>query len=158
MRTAATVRPATPADQATIVDFNSRLAWETEHKRLDPATIERGVARALKDGSLCRYFVAEIGGNVVGQAMVTYELTDWRDGVLWWFQSVYVAEPHRGSGVFKAMFQHIAAAAQADPEVRGLRLYVEHENARAQKVYQQLGMKPSGHLVYERDWSGLGGQ
>jgi len=156
MPTPAIVRAATPADLAAIVDFNTRLAWETEHKRLERATIERGVARALKDSSLCRYFVAEIGGAVIGQAMVTYELTDWRDGVLWWFQSVYVAEPHRGSGVFKVLFQHIAAAAQADPEVRGLRLYVEHENARAIKVYEQLGMKPSGHLVYERDWSGLG--
>ena len=156
MPTALAVRSATPADLAVIVDFNTRLASETEHKRLDPATIERGVARALAS-DLCRYFVAELNGQVIGQAMVTYELTDWRDGVLWWFQSVYVAESHRGSGVFKALFQHIAAAAQADPEVRGLRLYVEHENHRAQKVYQQLGMKPSGHLVYERDWSGLGG-
>jgi ribosomal protein S18 acetylase RimI-like enzyme len=151
------VRDATPADRETIVDFNTRLAWETEHKRLDAATIERGVARALAEDRLCRYWVAEMNGEVIGQAMVTYELTDWRDGVLWWFQSVYVQEQHRGSGVFKALFQHIAAAAQADPEVRGLRLYVEHENKRAQKVYEQLGMKPSGHLVYERDWSGLGG-
>lgn len=150
------IRSATSADLATIVDFNTRLAWETEHKRLEPATIARGVARALAQPGLCRYFVAEIGGAVVGQAMVTYELTDWRDGVLWWFQSVYVEEAHRGSGVFRALFQHIAAAAQADPEVRGLRLYVEHENVRAQKVYEQIGMKPSGHVVYERDWSGLG--
>src|SRR5262245_2369347 len=102
------IRHATPDDRATIADFNSRLAWETEHKRLDSETIERGVARALASRDLCRYFVAEIGGEVIGQAMVTYELTDWRDGVLWWFQSVYVTEPHRGRGVFKALFQHIA--------------------------------------------------
>jgi GNAT superfamily N-acetyltransferase len=152
------VRDATPHDLAAIVDFNTRLAWETEHKRLDPPTIARGVARALAQPALCRYFVAEVGGEVIGQAMVTFELTDWRDGVLWWFQSVYVAEQHRGSGVFRALFQHIAAAAQADPEVRGLRLYVEHENKRAQQVYEKLGLKPSGHLVYERDWSGLGGE
>jgi GNAT superfamily N-acetyltransferase len=152
------IRDATPADRAVIADFNSRLAWETEHKRLDPETIARGVARALSSRDLCRYFVAELGGEVIGQAMVTYELTDWRDGVLWWFQSVYVAEPHRGRGVFKGLFQHIAAAAQADPQVRGLRLYVEQENARARKVYEQLGLKPSGHVVYERDWSGLGEQ
>lgn len=151
------IRDATPADGATIADLNSRLAWETEHKRLDPETIARGVARALASRELCRYFVAEIGGEVIGQAMVTYELTDWRDGLLWWFQSVYVAEPHRGRGVFKALFQHIAAAAQADPLVRGLRLYVEQENGRARRVYEQLGLAPSGHLVYERDWSGLGG-
>ena len=150
------IRAAGPHDLATIIDFNCRLAWETEHKRLEAATIERGVVRALASPNLCRYFVAELAGRVIGQAMVTYELTDWRDGVLWWFQSVYVEEAHRGSGVFKALFQHIAAAAQAEEEVRGLRLYVERENERAQRVYEQMGLQPSGHLVYERDWSGLG--
>ncbi len=149
------IRPATPADLPTIADFNSRLAWETEHKRLDPPTIERGVSRALASPALCRYFVAEQGGQIVGQAMITLELTDWRDGVLWWLQSVYVLESHRGQGVFKALFHHIQGLAEADPEVRGLRLYVERDNGRAQRVYEQLGMQPSGHLVYERDWSGL---
>lgn len=150
------IRSATVDDFPTIVDFNCRLAEETEHKRLDPATIERGVRRALAQPELCRYWVAEQETTIVGQAMVTLELTDWRDGVLWWLQSVFVAEPHRGQGVFRALFEHIAAAAKADPDVRGLRLYVERENARAQRVYEQMGMQPSGHLVYERDWSGLG--
>src|SRR5262245_27984593 len=150
------IRDAVSTDREIIADFNCRLAWETEHKRLDAATIARGVARALASRELCRYFVAELGGAVIGQAMVTYELTDWRDGVLWWFQSVYVLEPHRGRGVFKALFQHIAAAAQADPQVRGLRLYVEQENDRARRVYEQMGLAPSGHLVYERDWTALG--
>jgi GNAT superfamily N-acetyltransferase len=151
----ATVRPAALADLATIADFNCRLAWETEHKRLEPQTIERGVRRALATPALCRYFIAEHEGAIVGQAMITLELTDWRDGVLWWLQSVYVAEPWRGQGVFKALFQHIQSLAEADPDVRGLRLYVERDNERAQRVYEQLGMRPSGHLVFERDWSGV---
>lgn len=149
------IRLATPADLPTIAEFNSRLAWETEHKRLDPPTIERGVRRALAEHALCRYFVAELSGQIVGQAMITLELTDWRDGVLWWLQSVYVVQAFRGQGVFKALFQHIQSLAEADPDVRGLRLYVERENERAQRVYEQLGMQPSGHVVYERDWSGL---
>jgi GNAT superfamily N-acetyltransferase len=151
------VRSAVPSDLPTIVDFNVRLAWETEHKRLDGPTIERGVRRALSEPALCRYFVAERAGDIVGQAMITIELTDWRDGVLWWLQSVYVAELHRGAGVFRAIFRHIQSLAKSDADVRGLRLYVERENERAQRVYEQLGMQPSGHLVYERDWSGLDG-
>jgi GNAT superfamily N-acetyltransferase len=150
------IRSARLDDLPVIVDFNCRLAEETEHKRLDQDTITSGVRRALSQPGLCRYWVAESGGKVIGQSMITVELTDWRDGVLWWLQSVYVAEPHRGRGVFRALFEHIAAAAKADPEVRGLRLYVERENTRAQRVYEQMGLSPSGHLVYERDWSGLG--
>lgn len=153
---ALSIRYARLDDLATIVDFNCRLAEETEHKRLDLETITRGVRRALAQPGLCRYWVAESGGQIIGQSMITVELTDWRDGVLWWFQSVYVAEPHRGQGVFRALFEHIAAAAKAEPDVRGLRLYVERENTRAQRVYEQMGLAPSGHLVYERDWSGLG--
>jgi GNAT superfamily N-acetyltransferase len=152
------VRPATLADLPTIVDFNCRLAWETEHKRLDLETITRGVRRALTQPEMCRYFVAETAGQIAGQAMVTFELTDWRDGVLWWFQSVYVAEAVRGEGVFRRLFEHILSLAQADPDVRGLRLYVERDNARAQRVYELLGMQPSGHVVFERDWSGLAGR
>jgi GNAT superfamily N-acetyltransferase len=150
---ACSVRSAVSADLPTIVEFNCQLAWETEHKRLDRDTIARGVGRALTQPELCRYFVAEQGGAVVGQAMVTFELTDWRDGVMWWLQSVYVAEPYRGQGVFRALFDHLATLAQADPDCRGLRLYVEHENERARRVYEQLGLHPSGHLVMERDWS-----
>lgn len=149
------IRSAVSDDLSTIVDFNCRLAEETEHRQLDLETITRGVRRALAQPGLCRYWVAECGGQIVGQSMITMELTDWRDGVLWWFQSVYVAEPYRGQGVFRALFEHIAAAAKAEPDVRGLRLYVERENTRAQRVYEQMGLQPSGHLVYERDWSGL---
>jgi GNAT superfamily N-acetyltransferase len=150
------IRSASLVDLPTLVDFNTRLAWETEHKRLDADTIARGVRRALSQPALCRYFVAERSGQIVGQAMITIELTDWRDGVLWWLQSVYVAEAHRGGGVFRALFDHIRRLAEADPDVRGLRLYVERENERARRVYEQLGLAPSGHLVYERDWSELG--
>jgi RimJ/RimL family protein N-acetyltransferase len=59
--------------------------------------------------------------------------------------------------VFRTIFRHIQSLAKSDADVRGLRLYVERENERAQRVYEQLGMQPSGHLVYERDWSGLDG-
>src|SRR5688572_15129375 len=121
---ALSIRSANLADLPTIVDFNCRLAWETEHKRLDQETINRGVRRALTQPQMCRYFVAEsVGQVVVGQAMVTFELTDWRDGVLWWFQSVYVRDTHRGRGVFHALFDHILSLAQVDSDVRGLRLY-----------------------------------
>lgn len=152
------IRSAALGDLPTLVDFNTRLAWETEHKRLDADTIARGVRRALSQPALCRYFVAERSGQIVGQAMITIELTDWRDGVLWWLQSVYVAESSRGGGVFRALFDHIRCLAESDPEVRGLRLYVERENEQARRVYEQLGLAPSGHLVYERDWSALGGE
>ncbi|MCE9526793.1 MAG: GNAT family N-acetyltransferase [Planctomycetales bacterium] len=153
MTTPITIRNARPDDLPLIVDFNLRLADESEGKKLDRGVLTRGVARALGAPEMCRYFMAEVNGEIAGQTMITLELTDWRDGVLWWLQSVYVRPEFRKIGVFKALFRHIAALAKSTPDVRGLRLYVEQGNSRAQRVYEQMGMQPGGYLVYEQDWS-----
>lgn len=143
------VRPATPSDAEVLIEFNCRLAAETEQKHLDRATVSRGVQRALADPAKARYFVACREGRPVGQVMHTWEWSDWRNGYFWWLQSVYVDPPHRGRGVFRALFEHLRALAEADPEVIGLRLYVEQENVAAQRVYARLGMNPTGYLVLE---------
>jgi GNAT superfamily N-acetyltransferase len=148
------IRDARLADGPIIVEFNRRLAVETEKKILDPAVLEAGVARALADPDRLRYWIAEIDSppRVVGQAAITREWTDWRNGWLWWLQSVYVAQPDRGCGVFRALFQHIQNEAWADPHVIGLRLYVEDSNHTAMRTYRSLGMKPGGYSVYELLW------
>lgn len=148
-----TIRSARADDLTQIVDFNLRLAEESEGKKLDEAVLSKGVQRALASPEMCRYFMAEVSGEVAGQTMITFELTDWRDGVLWWLQSVYVRPEFRKIGAFKALFRHIATLAKETPDVRGLRLYVEQGNSRAQRVYEQMGMQPGGYLVYEQDWS-----
>ena len=148
-----TIRSARADDLTLIVDFNLRLAEESEGKKLDEAVLSKGVQRALASPEMCRYFMAEVSGEVAGQTMITFELTDWRDGVLWWLQSVYVRPEFRKIGAFKALFRHIATLAKETPDVRGLRLYVEQGNSRAQRVYEQMGMQPGGYLVYEQDWS-----
>lgn len=144
-----TVRPATLADAEVLVDFNCRLAAETEHKQLDRDTVSRGVRRALADPAKARYFVACLEGRPIGQVMHTWEWSDWRNGYFWWLQSVYVAPAHRGRGVFRALFEHLRALAEADPEVIGLRLYVEQENTAARQAYARLGLAPTGYLVLE---------
>ena len=148
------IRDVTAADAVTIAEFNRLLALESEQKTLDPATLERGVRLALERPELCRYFLAEAAGRIVGQTMLTYEWSDWRAGVFWWIQSVYVVADRRGSGVFRALFDHIESLARSAPEVCGLRLYVEEHNAAAIATYRRMGLAPSGHLLYERDWSG----
>ena len=148
-----TVREARPEDLDTIVDFNARLALESEHKILDRPILARGVAAALADRDRLRYWVAEAeGGQVVGQAAITREWSDWRAGWIWWFQSVYVHPDFRGQGTFRSLHNAIRSTARTTPDVIGLRLYVEVSNDRAQKVYQSLGMKPGGYDVYEEFW------
>jgi GNAT superfamily N-acetyltransferase len=145
-----TVRPATPADAVVVVEFNRLLALETEHKVLDPEVLARGVAAGLADPHKGLYFVAEDGGEVVGQMMLTYEWSDWRNGWLWWIQSVYVRRDARRRGVFRALYDHVRRAAEADPGVIGIRLYMERDNAAARQTYLRVGMTPTPYVVLER--------
>jgi ribosomal protein S18 acetylase RimI-like enzyme len=147
------VRDATPEDVEFIVDCNCRLAAETEDKSLDRTILTRGVRRVLAKPELCRYFIAEVGGRAAGTTMLTYEATDWRDGVIWWFQSVYILEEFRNLGVFRTVYQHIEELARASGEVKALRLYVRKDNQRALDTYRALGMSSAGYEVLEADWS-----
>ena len=144
-----TIRRATPADAPVLVAFNAAIAWETEHKRLDPAVLAAGVGAVLADPARGFYTVAERGGEVVGQMMITYEWSDWRNGWFWWIQSVYVAEIARREGVFRVLYRAIEQRAAADPSVIGLRLYFEAENARAQATYRALGMSDTAYGMME---------
>jgi ribosomal protein S18 acetylase RimI-like enzyme len=143
------VRDASPADADTIVSFNERMAVETEGRHLDHATIVAGVRRLLGDGTRGRYWLAESGGAIVGQIMITLEWSDWRDGYFWWIQSVYVIPDMRGRGVFRALFDHVEALARAAGNACGLRLYVEKENTAALNTYEALGMHDAGYRMME---------
>ena len=146
------VREARTTDAAVIADFNAALALETEHKQLDRTRLEPGVRALLSDPWKGRYYIAEIDGRVVGQAMVTYEWSDWRDGMFWWIQSVFVDPAYRKRGVFRTLYRHIEGAARTDVTSCGLRLYVEDNNLRAKQTYHALGMQRGGYEVLEVDF------
>jgi ribosomal protein S18 acetylase RimI-like enzyme len=142
------IRRATLDDHAVIVDWNIRLARETESIRLDYDTINHGVRAALTDENKAFYFVAEAKRQLVGMLMVTSEWSDWRNGQIWWIQSLYVPPEWRRHGVFRAMYQHVHHLAQTR-NVKGLRLYVEHKNTIAQIAYEHVGMNRSHYLLFE---------
>ena len=105
---------ATPADAPTVVEFNRLLAEESEGKTLDLKLLRPGVDAALADPHKALYFVAENDGAIVGQTMITYEWSDWRNGWIWWIQSVYVRSNARRQGVFAALFEHIRETARRE--------------------------------------------
>lgn len=146
------VRPALPADHAVLVEFNRAMAWETEQKALDVDILGRGVRGVFEDPRRGFYLVAARDGAVEGALLVTYEWSDWRCGWFWWIQSVYVMPEAREAGVFSLLFRHVRDAARRDPEVCGLRLYVEHDNDLAQAIYRHLGMRETGYRVLEVDF------
>ena len=81
--------------------------------------------------------------------MITYEWSDWRNGNVYWIQSVYVLPEYRGKGVFKEMYLHIKLSVKETPGLSGIRLYVDKHNHRAQKVYNKIGMDGSHYQLFE---------
>jgi GNAT superfamily N-acetyltransferase len=142
-------RAAQPSDRDVIVDFQVAMARETEDVGLDRAICTRGVAAVLADPSLGRYYVAESDGRIVASLLLTYEWSDWRNGMVWWIQSVYVVPEMRGQRVYAGLYEHVKRLAEGEEPVRGIRLYVDRRNTRAQQVYTRLGMDGEHYQVFE---------
>jgi GNAT superfamily N-acetyltransferase len=155
------IREAQSADTDLLARWAIAMAWESEHKRLDPDTIQAGIAAGIADPAKARYFVAmqdaslaghETVGVPAGTLMLTREWSDWRNGDWWWIQSVYVAPEHRRRGVFAALYRHVEQLARGTAGVIGLRLYVERDNANAQRTYAALGLHDAGYQIYETEF------
>lgn len=146
------VRPATIADLETLVEFNAALALESEGKTLDLDRLRTGVTAVLDSNDRGIYHVAESAGRVVGQLLITYEWSDWRNGYFWWIQSVYVVPDLRRRGVYRALNGHVRTQARERGDVCGLRLYVERNNLVAQQVYSSLDMHRAHYDLFEIDF------
>lgn len=146
---AVNVRRGEMRDAATIAVFNLRMAYETEQRRLNPTTLEHGVKAVFEDPRRGDYFVAELNGAVVGCLLVTHEWSDWRNGDVWWLQSVFVDAEYRRRGVFKSMYAYVEKLARESGAV-ALRLYLERHNIKARETYASLGFEPTDFDVMHR--------
>lgn len=146
------IRTANTSDSATIARFNAAMALESEDVKLDPEVLTAGVAAALADPGKAFYLLSELDGVPAGQLMVTYEWSDWRNGWIWWIQSVYVAPSHRRKGVYRGLYRRLEELAAEEGNVRGIRLYVMRENLGAKMTYESLGMRHSEYDLYETEF------
>jgi GNAT superfamily N-acetyltransferase len=142
------IRKATPADASTIIDFQQKMAWETEQMHLVPEIISKGVNTVFSNRNLGQYWVTEENNIIIASLLITSEWSDWRNAKVWWFQSVYVLPQFRRTGIFRSLFQHIKDEAEKE-NIAGLRLYVETNNKAAQNTYEALGMECHHYKMYE---------
>jgi len=150
------VRLARPEDAATIASFSAAMALETEGRRLDLDRLRDGTIALLESPDRGFFMVAELeqadDRQLLGQLMITYEWSDWRNGAFWWIQSVYVDPAWRRQSVFRRMHETVMATAKTSPNVCGVRLYVEESNGAAQAVYRRVGLTPSSYAIFETDF------
>jgi GNAT superfamily N-acetyltransferase len=142
-------READRGDASTIINFQLAMAAETEDLELDVDVTTNGVYAVFDEPSRGRYFVAEGADYTVASLLITYEWSDWRNGLVWWIQSVYVVPPFRKQGVYAGLYSYIRELIAGDESVRGIRLYVDERNTAAQQVYTRLGMNGEHYRVFE---------
>lgn len=143
------IREATVADKPKIAAFQIAMAHETENLKLDPPIVDMGVQAVFDDPSKGIYFVAETNDEVVGSLLITYEWSDWRNGNVWWIQSVYVIPGFRRKGVYSKMYSYIQALVNENKSLRGIRLYADKSNLVAQSAYHNLGMNSEHYSLFE---------
>jgi ribosomal protein S18 acetylase RimI-like enzyme len=147
------IRTANRADIPMLAEFNRAMAQESEDKPLDIAKVKAGIGGLFDRPTEGRYLIAEDErGVAAGALMLTFEWSDWRNGRFWWIQSVYVQPQFRRSGVYRALHAHVRAAAQAEPDACGLRLYVERDNTGAQATYLAMGMIETHYRLFEEEF------
>ncbi|MCK5105815.1 MAG: GNAT family N-acetyltransferase [Cyclobacteriaceae bacterium] len=144
------IREANRSDAPSIIDFQLKMALETENLELTKSVLESGVKAVFDEDSKGAYYVAEVDGTVVGSLLTTYEWSDWRNGQILWIQSVYVANEFRGKGIYRNMYEYIKNKVRDHKlDFKGIRLYVDKTNGVAQKVYKKLGMENHHYEMYE---------
>ncbi len=150
MESGVRIRIAEPKDIEAIAELNVAMAAETEHRDLCRLTLVRGVRAVFDNADHGFYIVAESDGEVVGCLLITFEWSDWRCGLFWWIQSLYVRPSFRRRGVLRGLHEFVKTEASQRPEICGLRLYVEQSNDVAQRAYRQIGMTMTAYRMYEQ--------
>lgn len=143
------IRLAEMRDALAITEFNRAIALETEQKELIPEVISKGVDKLLNNPDLGFYVVAERDNEVIGSLMVTPEWSDWRNGLFWWIQSVYIKPNERRKGIYTKLYNFIRESANNNPNICGFRLYVEKTNIFAKNTYEALNMIETDYRIYE---------
>jgi ribosomal protein S18 acetylase RimI-like enzyme len=143
------IRRATIEDATAIAEFNIKSAMETEGIELIPGVIGAGVKTMINNPQMGFYLVVEDEDGIQASLMITTEWSDWRNGLFWWIQSVYVNQRYRRQGLYRKLYQQVKVLAEAETHVCGFRLYVEQDNHIAQRTYRSLNMEETSYKLFE---------
>ena len=143
------ISPALEKDIPGIIDYQVKMAKETEELELAQKTVRAGVEAVFKDRGKGTYYVVKYQDQLVGCLLTTFEWSEWRNGTVLWIQSVYIKEDFRKRGLFKALYEYLKEKVTKDDQLKGMRLYVDKSNKRAQEVYEKIGMDGQHYQLFE---------
>lgn len=143
------IRKAKLEEKPLLVQYQQMMAFETEGMELLADTLNKGIQRLFDEPAKGTYWVFELEGKVIGCVLTLTEWSDWRNGDVLWIHSLFVEAELRGKGVFKQMYAFFQNLVHTSEGLRGLRLYVEKTNIKAQKAYEAVGMTKEHYELYE---------
>lgn len=143
------IRKAVPDDIPVIVDFQQKMAYETEQITLDDSVLSSGVKNVFSDHSLGFYLIVENENKIIASMLLTPEWSDWRNSLFLWIQSLYVLPDFRKKGVFKLLYNYVKTMVSQSDKYSGIKLYVDQDNKKAQEAYSKVGMEASHYHLYE---------
>ncbi len=143
------IRKAKASEADIIVDFQEKMAMETEGLALDKKTLISGVDMVFAADNIGIYYVVEYEGQIIASLLTLYEWSDWRNGSVIWIHSVYVKPEYRRQGMFKMMYQFLKKQVEEEEDLKGIRLYVEKKNVLAHQAYEAVGMTKEHYELYE---------
>ena len=138
MSTPHTLRPATPADLAAIVSLIRELADFEELTHLVVVTPQSLAPHLFGERPVAEAVVGEVDGTVVAFALFFTNFSTFLGRPGLYLEDLYVQPAHRGTGLGKALLQHLASLAVS----RGCGRFewsVLDWNLRAIDFYQKMG-------------------
>ena len=143
------IRLAQPNDVESIASNNVLLAKESEEKKISYEQTYCAVTSVLADATKGLYLVAEYQGKIIGQLMITFEWSDWRNENIWWIQSVFVEKRWRRQGIFHQLLNKVYVLG-CEKGVHIFRLYVHTSNKAAIAIYRKCLWMQKDYLVFEK--------
>ena len=110
-RMATTIRPATPADAATMLRLIHALAVYEREPDAVRATEEDLLRHGFGENPYYQCLIAEHDGEPVGFALYFYDYSTWLGRPGLYLEDLFVDPPSRGLGIGKALLQRLAAIA-----------------------------------------------
>ncbi len=138
MTSAPTLRPAAPRDLDAIVALITELAEFEQLTHLLEVTADTLAPHLFGERPVAECVVAEVGAEVVAFALVFTNFSTFlaRPGL--YLEDLYVRPAHRGSGLGKALLEHLGRLA-ADRGYGRFEWSVLDWNSQAIAVYEKFG-------------------
>lgn len=131
------------------------MAYETEEKKLNSELVQKAIEKLLIYPVYGHYFfvIDQANDTFCGMNLVTFEHNINSNSTVLWIQSVYVQENYRMKGLFRRLLYKNEDYVLEKPSFKKtIKLYMDKDNFKAEKVYFKVGFKVSKEILYELDF------